>query len=469
MYTKTKHWASITAGILSLAGYASAALIGSEKYTYDASGNIVEKSIDGKITKMSHDDSNKITSVSTEEKGSEQIIYDTDSRPVSYQDAIGHPTRQLSYGYEDKVLATETVGKKTEFLYNAEGNLVAKLTKGDATSYTWDGIALAAKDEVVFTNEDHITGGIPLITEGFVIVISDILGTTLSFGEVPTSSTAYGEGLTEGRFTSKIFISELNSYLFPCRLYSASAARWTTKDPTGFPDGANNHAYALNDPTGNVDPLGTVTWSHYGPVDLQAFKGTMQSAPPAVALAQTDQADQSGGCHLRKITQAATYTAGSLMTVPSATYYLIQGSNVLSSTAAFRGEMIMHEQTHLSLKQYMAARTYLVYENWSAGYESTNLFKSPGEALSAFNKDVAAAQTATISKYDVNLTNDNAPGHPNPGGKPGPQSGTRSIGGITYNNYPMVGINSGWGGPAAVAIANIPITLPAKTKGNCEQ
>ena len=41
MKTNTKHWASITAGILSFAGYASADSFGSEKYTYDGSGNIV--------------------------------------------------------------------------------------------------------------------------------------------------------------------------------------------------------------------------------------------------------------------------------------------------------------------------------------------------------------------------------------------------------------------------------------------
>lgn len=55
MKTNKKHWASITAGILSLAGYASAASLGSEKYTYDASGNIIEKSIDGQVTQLAYD------------------------------------------------------------------------------------------------------------------------------------------------------------------------------------------------------------------------------------------------------------------------------------------------------------------------------------------------------------------------------------------------------------------------------
>ncbi len=54
MKTNYKNWASITVGILALASQ-SLATNSSEKYTYDASGNIVEKSIDGKVTKLAYD------------------------------------------------------------------------------------------------------------------------------------------------------------------------------------------------------------------------------------------------------------------------------------------------------------------------------------------------------------------------------------------------------------------------------
>jgi len=323
---------------------------------------------------------------------------------------------------------------------------------------------------VVFTNEDHITGGIPLITQGSSIMISDHLGTTLSVDEKPISSTAYGEGLTEGRFTSKIFIPELNSYLFPCRLYSASATCWTTEDPTGFPDGANNHAYALNDPTGNVDPLGTVAWDHYGPFDRQSFGGQLNSATPALFADQTVAADKSGNCFIHKMTRGRTYSAASTMHVTSATYYQIQGSNVLSSSTAFRNDLIDHETEHKDLRVAMAAKTHKAYEDWSANYGSTNLFPSAPDALSAFNADVTAATTATISKYNANLCNDNASGHPPgyTGGGPGLQSGTRVISGNTYNNYPMVVNKPIWGAAAKLAISQITITIPEKTAGTCE-
>ena len=99
MKTNTRHWAAITVGILSLAGYASAATLGSEKYTYDASGNIIEKSIDGVVTKMSFDRSNRLTEFQTAGQAKQSTAYDAAGRPVAERNADGHTTRNLSYGW----------------------------------------------------------------------------------------------------------------------------------------------------------------------------------------------------------------------------------------------------------------------------------------------------------------------------------------------------------------------------------
>ena len=240
MKTNTKHWASITAGILSFAGYASADSFGSEKYTYDGSGNIVEKSINGQITKLSYEVSNKVTSTASAAEGNELITYDAADRPISYKNASGQTTRQLSYGYADKVLKTDGADGKAELFYNAEGQLVAKEVAGTLTSYTWDDNVIAAEGTVPFLNEDHISGGIPVMTGNHDVVVSDYLGNTLSQGDSQLNCTAYGEGLEQGRYTGKSFVKELGSYVFKHRLYSPETLRWNTKDPLGYPDGINN-------------------------------------------------------------------------------------------------------------------------------------------------------------------------------------------------------------------------------------
>jgi len=183
MKSKYKHWAVITASTIGLTGLASAANFGDEKYTYDGSGNIIEKSINGQVTKRAYDGSNKVISIDSATKGGESINYDAAGRPVSYKDAAGQAIRQLSYGYADKVLKADNAGSEAEFFYNAEGQLVGKTVGGKLTPYTWDGNVLAAEGADAFTNEAHITGGVPAMAGDQTVVISDYLGNTLSQGE----------------------------------------------------------------------------------------------------------------------------------------------------------------------------------------------------------------------------------------------------------------------------------------------
>ena len=256
MNTNTKHWASITAGILSLAGYASAANLGSEKYTYDASGNIIEKSIDGKITKMSYETSNRLLDKQVNGQSTTSISYDSAGRPLAEQTETGKQLRTIRYGYGDKVLEVGSRGHQSGFYYNAEGQLVGRISDGDVSIYGWDGNALAAEGINVFTNETHITGGVPQLEGGGGIVVSDYLGNSLAIGKKCFASTAYGEGLEKGRFTGKPFVKELDSYVFHHRLYSPESNRWTVADPSGFPDGQNAYTYVSLDPLSRVDPLG---------------------------------------------------------------------------------------------------------------------------------------------------------------------------------------------------------------------
>ena len=126
MKTNTKHWASITAGILSLVSYVSAASLGSEKYTYDTSGNILEKIIDEKVTRMTYSSSNQVYERQFDAGQREAINYDAAGRPIALIDVTGQQTQTIRYGYGDKVLEAKHLGDYTEFYYNSDGQLVGK-------------------------------------------------------------------------------------------------------------------------------------------------------------------------------------------------------------------------------------------------------------------------------------------------------------------------------------------------------
>jgi len=67
-----------------------------------------------------------------------------------------------------------------------------------------------------------------------------------------------------GFYTGKPYLAESGSYAFKYREYNPEMNRWTTVDPSGFPDGANNRLYAPNGST-QIDPTGllavNVTWT----------------------------------------------------------------------------------------------------------------------------------------------------------------------------------------------------------------
>jgi len=61
-------------------------------------------------------------------------------------------------------------------------------------------------------------------------------------------------------FTGRPYLAACAGYLFKFRSYDPGIARWTTEDPSGFPDGANSSKYAPC-PTNDLDYGGLLKWS----------------------------------------------------------------------------------------------------------------------------------------------------------------------------------------------------------------
>lgn len=57
-------------------------------------------------------------------------------------------------------------------------------------------------------------------------------------------------------YTGKPFDPDLGEYTFAFRNYNPQMARWTSADPSGFPDGVNNNIFCYNTPLMGLDPNG---------------------------------------------------------------------------------------------------------------------------------------------------------------------------------------------------------------------
>ena len=251
--------------------------VSTEAYRYDGVGNIVQKTIDGETYRLSYDTAHQLKSAEGSE-GLREFTYDKAGRLVT-EVLNGQPAVNYTYGYLDKVIAVERNGEVTRFDYDAQGMLVGKqLPDGSYEHWIWDGMALVARGEERYINERHITGGLPIVSqtsEGVQYHQHDHLGTTVASysqdGAIISAyeTTVFGQGELEdsrtARFTGKPYDADLGAYVFPFRNYDPEAARWLSADPSGFPDGPNQHYYACV-PTMGVDPLGL--WSLVDESDL---------------------------------------------------------------------------------------------------------------------------------------------------------------------------------------------------------
>jgi RHS repeat-associated protein len=70
-------------------------------------------------------------------------------------------------------------------------------------------------------------------------------------------------------FTGKPYLEETGQYLFLFRHYDPELARWTTADPSGFPNWANNYLYSMN-PVNGIDRDG-LEWVVHTQVNFDLF------------------------------------------------------------------------------------------------------------------------------------------------------------------------------------------------------
>ncbi len=184
--------------------------------------------------------------------------------------------RHYSYSMENLML---TFGASVTYTYDAEGRRVRKTVSDTVTDYFYSGSEVIAEkqgsswtDYIFFGGQRiAIQTGSTLSTTTFlhgdhlgsVRVTTNSSGNTVGtcdyepFGESQSDCSALG---TTYRFTGKQLDTETSLYHFWFRQYDAAQGRWMAVDPLAGdpsdPQSRNRYAYALNYPTGLVDPLG---------------------------------------------------------------------------------------------------------------------------------------------------------------------------------------------------------------------
>ena len=90
-----------------------------------------------------------------------------------------------------------------------------------------------------------------LVTALSLFAASGLMATQQSKEEVPGVAAQPASYF----YTGKPYDADLGEFTFNYRNYNPEMKRWTSADPCGFPDGANNRIYAPK-PTHGVDPTG---------------------------------------------------------------------------------------------------------------------------------------------------------------------------------------------------------------------
>jgi RHS repeat-associated protein len=83
--------------------------------------------------------------------------------------------------------------------------------------------------------------------------------------------------------TGKPYVADAGGYIYKYRTYNPEMSRWTSADPSGFPDGVNNFNYASN-PVSYGDPLGLFL-SGSGDPDLSYDEAFWEASKGAAVVA----------------------------------------------------------------------------------------------------------------------------------------------------------------------------------------
>lgn len=244
---------------------------GSDKYIYDADGNLTTVSGSGTLS-ATYDLQNRPITLALN-GASTAYTYDGIGNRVQ---SAGSQTHNYHYDHMGRLLfETDSRGNVTAYYIYTGVRLVGVKESGASYFYRFD----KTGDTVAVTN-----------TSGFVVN----LYTYTPFGSLSNSiGTLYNPFTFVGEFG---VISEGgNVYFMKNRYYDATTGRFMSKDPIGLKGGTNIYVYTINNPVNWIDPFGLdLTASQQAAVQSAAQDWTNSNVPYAFGHSTKKGADCSG-------------------------------------------------------------------------------------------------------------------------------------------------------------------------------
>ena len=223
-----------------------------ESYAYDPAGNLTDQLVNGVKTSFEYDRANQLVRSITNGTVTE-YRYDAAGRMKSAGQA------RYDYGWGNRIRRIRENGRDSLFRYHSDGHLASD----GKDEFLWDGEELLLKNETLYLLDPQASGKPEPIMAGDKMLFSDLHGTTLGTNDgnrfKAIERTGFGKAATADAdvdlFTGRPLISN-GSYQFLERNYLPMVGRWSSADPTGFPEGWNSHLYGRNAPTMGYDTKG---------------------------------------------------------------------------------------------------------------------------------------------------------------------------------------------------------------------
>ena len=188
-------------------------------------------------------------------------FYDMESRLVSVADSNNAVVFNAVYDYRSRRISCGESGILTKYLYdggdsvqelNSDGSLKKQFIRGTSLGGGIGGILYSDKSLQSFEFFAYNAIGSTMAT-------TDVNGTIIS----TNSYAAWGKVIasTGSSDNNRLFCTKERSAVigldnFGRRYYDNDLGRFVTRDPAGYPDGANNYLYCKNNPVNKIDPLG---------------------------------------------------------------------------------------------------------------------------------------------------------------------------------------------------------------------
>jgi RHS repeat-associated protein len=207
--------------------------------TYDANGNLTQKSEGSSTTAFTYDPLNRLSQVTGTGQPTQSYVYDHDGRRI--QKTVG--TAASFYLYSGPDIVAE---------YRDTWTAASSMTTHGPTKWD-DPLIRASGSTAQYYHQDGL-GSVVAVSNGTGgtdgTARYDAWGVRLSgTGVIPQ----YGYTGREPDGTGLIY--------YRGRYYDPSIGRFTQRDPIGLAGGLNQYAYVNNNPTNFTDPMGTLAFN----------------------------------------------------------------------------------------------------------------------------------------------------------------------------------------------------------------